>query len=65
MNWPLHLAAAAVLIAAGGAMAWLETVRAKAGRAFLRNEYSQVSYWMTYLSLLVLGASFAAAALIR
>jgi hypothetical protein len=65
MESGLHLVAAVLLGGAGGGMLWFEVARGNAGRPLLRGEYSQVSYWTTYLSLLVLGASFLIAAAVR
>lgn len=61
----LQLAVAAILIAAGGGMAFFELARERAGTPLLRGEYAQVGYWMTYLSLIVLGATAAIAAVLR
>ena len=50
-------AIAAIFLLIGAGMLLLEISAVKAGRRFFKNEYTQQTYWMTYLTSLVLGAT--------
>ncbi len=63
-NLELFGAAAALLIVAAG-MAFYEYSRIKAGRPIMAGSQAVVIYWMTYLSMFVLGITTALAAIIR
>ena len=57
--------AAAAMLFIAGAMAFYEWTRVKAGKPILAGRQTVVLYWMSYLSLLVLGATTAVAAIVR
>ncbi len=63
-NLELLGTAAALLIVAAG-MAFYEWSRVKAGRPIMAGSQAVVMYWMTYLSMFVLGVTTALAAIIR
>jgi hypothetical protein len=53
----LLLLGGAVLLAIAAAMVLLERAALAADRRFVRNDYTQQTYWMIYLSFAVLGAT--------
>ena len=63
-NLEMAVAALAFLVAAGG-MAFYEWSRIQAGRPILKGREVVVLYWVTYLSLFVLGVTAAIAAIVR
>jgi hypothetical protein len=56
---------AAVLLAVAGGMAFYEWTRIRAFRPILNGHNAVVLYWVSYLSLFVLGVAAALAAVIR
>ena len=65
MHWTLQLAGSFVLIGIAVAMILFEQARLRTNPPFPVTEGGRVFYWMTYLSLIVLGAAFGLAALIH
>jgi hypothetical protein len=58
MEWMLQAVTAVAFLATAIAMIWHERSRLLAKRPFLRNSDGlQTTYWMTYLSLIVLGSA--------
>ena len=58
-------AAAATFFLVGGAMAYYDWFRAKAGRPILGGRDSVQMYWITYLAMFTLAITCAAAAIFR
>lgn len=56
---------ALVLLAAGGGMALYERSTIKAGRPLLAGRAIVVLYWSSYLAMIVLGVTAAAAAILK
>ena len=65
MNLIEQFGAALVLLGVGVGMVFYEWTRIKAGRPLLNGHVAVQLYWMTYLTLFVLGAVVALAAIIR
>jgi hypothetical protein len=53
------------MLALSGAMMFYDYSRTKAGRPLSLHEYKATLYWLTYLTLLVLGFSLLLSAIIR
>lgn len=65
MGRAIVLAFAAVLLAAAAGMAAYEWTRIKAGRPILKDSMAIELYWVGYLSLFVLGITFALSAVLH
>ena len=59
------LSLAVAMLGAGCGMAYYEWVRIKAKRPIMNGSQAVVLYWMAYLSLFVLGATTALAAVLH
>ena len=59
------VAAAVAMLAAAGSMAFYEWTRIRASRPILNGHNAVVLYWVSYLSLFVLGIVTVLAAVIR
>jgi hypothetical protein len=64
MNLEL-LGPAAGLLAVAGGMIYYELMRTRARRPLGQNEAVAIPYWITYLSLLILGGALLLAAFVR
>jgi len=65
MHWSVTLLTAAVLIGAATAMMLLEAARNRTSPPFPKSDAKQVTYWMAYLSFLVLGVTALFAAILH
>jgi hypothetical protein len=65
MHWTIQFLIAATILSASLGMMFLEYSRNRAGRSFLKSESIALPYWITYLTLLVLGTGLLISALIR
>lgn len=57
MDSILLTAAGLVIFGAASGMVVMEVAALRSGRPFFKNDYTRQTYWMTYLSLYVLGTS--------
>ena len=53
------------MLAVAGAMIFYDRARSQSGRPLIQNEVLAIPYWITYLSLIVLGGCFGLAAIIH
>lgn len=65
MDWRLQIAIAVAMLAVAGAMIFYDRARSQSGRPLIQNEVLAIPYWITYLSLIVLGGCFGLAAIIH
>ena len=65
MQTAFHLAATVLFLGIAGAMILYELARLRTDPPFPKGEGLRSLYWMTYLSCIVLGVTFAFAAVIR
>ena len=61
MDLAIQLGSGFAMLGISGGMIFYEYVRGKAGRPIKNNERLAILYWMTYLSLILLGLALIAA----
>jgi hypothetical protein len=56
---------AVCMLAVAAGMIYYEHARSRAGRSLRQHEAIAIPYWITYLSMLLLGSAFMLAAFVR